>query len=349
MAMMKMVQSLDNKVGEVSFRRELVLQHLGQKSVFEGQPDKTIIWSELKKRIIQTKQDFEQIVELAKTKGPFLEIGAEKCQRAMYLENEVGLRGLAGDISWESLKSADGFKKKLGYQKMPVRVCLDAYQLPFQDNSLPLILFYETLHHFPDPKPVLDEALRVLAVDGVLFFGDEPVKQLVNLRLWRRDFRLSWVERLLKACLILPFLSTIGKSEVEHGILEETFGLETWLRAISRYSQARVWLKPYLIGQEKLMASTGRGRFKVDLLTKLLLAIQGGGIRVVAKAKKSLTRVNPKLGDLVSLFACPNCISRPGLKHDGQSLVCAKCHSHYEQRGGVWMLLPRQIKQILYA
>src|SRR3990172_208407 len=174
-------QTLENQLGEVTFRKKLSEQHKGKKLYFEGQPTKDVILEEFQKRIEVTKEDFDKLLGKGLPLSPFLEIGAEKCQRAMFLVNKLGLNGFAADLSYESLKSARDFLKPLGFTKLPKRICLDAYHLPFRDNSIPLIFYYETLHHFPDPKPVLDEAYRVLRSDGALFFNDEPIKQLLNL------------------------------------------------------------------------------------------------------------------------------------------------------------------------
>ncbi len=50
--------------------------------------------------------------------------------------------------------------------KLPMRV-FDGKTLPFEDNSFDLAMLVFVLHHNPDPRPVMREALRV-ARDGVL-------------------------------------------------------------------------------------------------------------------------------------------------------------------------------------
>ena len=347
---MSRLQSILNQKAEVEFRRKLVTQHLGKKTFFKGQPDKKMIIEEIKKRIEETRKDFQIIRDKNIPLSPFLEIGAERCQRALYLTNELGLTGFAADISFESLKSADYFSKVLNYQKMPIRICLDAYNLPFKSNSLPFIFFYETLHHFPDPKPILDEAYRVLTPGGYIFFAEEPIKQLLNFRLFKRDFCLTPVEKLLKYLLILPFISTIGKSEIESGILEEAFWLNTWQKSLTKYSLAEARVKPYLIGKEQLIekVATTKNWLNPDWLTKILLIIQGGGISVLAK-KAGKKNIHKK--DLSSLLSCPECKTDSKLFFANSfkdSLICQRCLSKFKQKDDIFLLISRKKEQYLY-
>lgn len=346
---MALIQSLENKKGEVNFRNKLVNQHKGKAIYFKRQPNKRVLLKELKKRILVTKEDFKKLLSDKTPISPFLEIGSEKCQRAVYLVNELKIQGFATDLSLDSLQSSVFFSKALGYKKLPFRICLDAYNLPFRDNSLPLVFFYETLHHFPDPKPILDEALRVLRSDGTLFINDEPIKQLINFRLWRRDYHLSPIERILKFSLILPFLSTIGKSEVDHGILEETFWLDTWEEALKLYPQAKIKIKPIFFGPINTFAKNSLNHeFKINPLVKSLIAIQGGGITINAKVQKN--KQQDVYGDsLFDLLACPNCKDKPPLDIKNKKVFCKKCRSEYKFKKGVLILLSKDLERKLYG
>lgn len=341
------LQKDSHKLAEVTFRRLLVDQHTGKKSYFPGQPDKETILKELLNRNVKTARDFSAILKQDIPLNPFLEIGAEKCQRSLYLVNELGLTGFAGDISFHSLASADYFRKMLHYKKMPLRISLDANRLPFRDNCLPFVFFYETLHHFPDPKPILDETYRVLHSDGYVFFAEEPVKQLFNLRLWRRDYNLTGFEKMLKFFLLLPFFSTIGKSEVAHGILEETFWLDTWEKSLSKYATAQAELKPFFLGKAVRLKKNRRGKWlKPNPLTSLLLAIQGGGIKALAQAQKRAVR-NIRSSHPADLFACPTCVNRSPLVEMRLGFKCPKCAGVYRYKNNVLILLPKQIEKKL--
>ena len=110
------------------------------------------------------KKTFEQITELKKETylkiSPFIEIGAERCQRSLVMQNDFRADGAAVDISYDRLKSADYYRKVFKKEKMPVRICCDAYNLPFLNNFVPFIFCYETLHHFLDPSPIVNEFIE---------------------------------------------------------------------------------------------------------------------------------------------------------------------------------------------
>lgn len=55
----------------------------------------------------------------------------------------------------------------------------DIENLPYQDNQFDAIFVHSALHHFPDLKPVLSEAHRVLK-SGRLFFIQEPNKHHIK-------------------------------------------------------------------------------------------------------------------------------------------------------------------------
>ncbi len=343
-------QAIANKVGEVYFRKKLVSQHLGENLYFRGQPTKPQIIQELAKRVQLTDKDFQDLIKRKILLSPFLEIGAEKCQRSIYLVNKLGLSGFAGDISFESLVSAEQFKHMLHYHTMPIRVCLDAYHLPFPDSSLQFVFFYETLHHFPHPLPILKEAYRVVRNGGYIFFGEEPVKQLLNLRLWRRDFCLNTFEKLLKYTLILPFLSTIGKSETDNDVLEETFWIDTWEESLNMFALAEAQLTPYKIGRSITFYKNNKHQSKwldPPLLHKILLAVQGGGIKVLARVFKKETSCS-EYNNLHNLLACPQCKINSQLKFTMKYIYCTNCKIKYPVKKGVYILLPKELSKKLY-
>lgn len=133
------------------------------------------------------KKTSKQISYL-KNKGivvsPYLEIGAARGHRSLVMENELGCEGAASDISFYSLKSCGHYQELFHQQRMPLRICCDANKLPFLTDSVPFIFCYETLHHFPDPEPILKQIYRVLAPGGCLFFDEEPVLRKMHLPLY---------------------------------------------------------------------------------------------------------------------------------------------------------------------
>jgi SAM-dependent methyltransferase len=117
-----------------------------------------------------TAQAMERLRKRGVALSPYLELGAERGQRALVLENDFGARGAAVDLSLDMLRSTAHYGEVFHKPRMPERICCDAHTLPFRTGSLPFVFCYEFLHHFPTPAPVVKEIHRVLAPGGWFFF-----------------------------------------------------------------------------------------------------------------------------------------------------------------------------------
>ncbi|MBA7631328.1 hypothetical protein ES703_38859 [subsurface metagenome] len=126
--------------------------------------------------------------------SPFLEIGAERTQCSMVLKNYYNADGFAVDLSKDMLQFAGVILKPLGFKKMPIRVCCDAYNLPFRNNVFPFVFCYETLHHFPEPTPVILEIKRVMQKGGFFLLASEPIKRKLKMKLWTVGHRMDKIE-----------------------------------------------------------------------------------------------------------------------------------------------------------
>lgn len=336
------LQPLSAKLGEIRFRQKLVRQHLGNANLFAGEPGQKEILAILKERIAYTRRILKKLADLGITLSPFLEIGAEKGQRSMVLTNDFGASGFAADISHQSLASSKDFAKILGFKKLPTLVCCDAYHLPFASGSIPFIFCFETLHHFPDPAPIIKEAHRVLTPGGVFYFGEEPVKQLFNLNLWRRGTHLSSWEKLFKISGILPFISRIGGAEVNHGILEEEFDLKTWRKALNPFSKVETSVSPVFFGPKSSLLRE-RGCWKnPNLITLLLIALQGGGIEGLAvKSGRSKYRTINQ-----TILSCHDC--QITVRKNSHGFFCPRCQRRFEPKEKVLMFLPAKLQKKLY-
>jgi ubiquinone/menaquinone biosynthesis C-methylase UbiE/uncharacterized protein YbaR (Trm112 family) len=332
-----MLQSLANQQGEVSFRKKLTLQHKSQTTYFPNVPNHHEILDILTQRNTTTSFVISRLLKQHIAISPFLEIGAEKAARSALLVNRFKSQGFALDLSLESLLSAQHFANRLGLRKLPILICADAYQLPFANKSIPFVFCFETLHHFPDPTPIFKEVFRVTS--SSFYFDEEPVSQLINIPLWRRDYKLTPLEKILKTMLILPFLSKIGKSETEHSILENSFWLNTWEKAISVFPKFTVNIKPVFFGPNSK-------NIHPNLFTLLLVALQGGGISGLCSKITSLTHApNPTQRNILDLLACPTCHTHLNLN----TLRCTKCRQRFVRRGNVYILLPEKKRQQLYG
>jgi len=338
------VQNLASKRGEVAYRSRLVLQYQGKRVFFPNEPDKKEIIGVLEQRLQSTKKDLAWLKKQYNINfSPYLEIGAEFGQRAAILEEKYGAQGFALDISLESLSLAPFIVKHLKLKRVPERICADAYHLPFLNNSFNFIYCYQTLHHFPDPAPVIREIYRVLKPGGYFFVNEEPVSQIFNLKLWRRPTKLRAWERFLKYALILPFVSTIGKTETEHGILEEAFDLATWQRGLDVFEGVTVWLKPYPFGPKSIIHKKPKTIWlKPSITTRPFITFFGAGIKVLGKKTKE--HLNNNLTNVEDFINCPSC-----LEPLNQNLACPRCHVKYFSIKNIKILLPKTILNKLYA
>lgn len=324
------VQSLNNQRGEIAFRK-----HHDKSAISPYLPNHVQLQDILRLRNIATTKIISSLQSQNICLSPFLEIGAEYAQRSTLLVNKFNLSGFALDLSLDSLTAAKIFAQKLNFKKLPLLICADAYHLPFATNSLPFVFCFETLHHFPHPGPIISEALRVTS--SHFYFGEEPISQLINLHLWRRDYHLTPLETLLKKLYLLPFLSDIGKSEVDHGILENTFWLDTWANAITQH--ATIDIKPFFWGPSTHSLNP-------NIFIKFLLALQGGGISALL-TKQFVTMSDNRVttsDSLLNLLCCPVCRA----KLDLIRLRCPKCRQRFVQKKGVYILLPEMQRKHLY-
>jgi ubiquinone/menaquinone biosynthesis C-methylase UbiE/uncharacterized protein YbaR (Trm112 family) len=340
-------QTTAGKLAEINYRKKLIegdyknLEPMGKELV-----------RELNKRLSSAHQDFSRLKKRKVKLSPFLEIGAERGQRAMLLSSIFKENGFMLDISLQSLKTANQLKKPLNLTSIPRPVCADAHSLPFPDNSLAFIFTYQTLHHFSDPLPIIKEIYRVLAPRGVLFLNEEPVRQLLNLRLWRRPTKLRPWEKILKAVFILHFVSEIGKSETEAGITETSFPLKTWERILSTFEEIEATLTAFPYGPSQTLKTAQKLKSHKSLpntnwlrphtSTRFLLNLLGGNIRAICKKINSQRTNAPN-------FACPVCTDHPKLTLSNNDYQCPKCGHHYPIVDSIPILIEESLRKKLYG
>jgi len=332
------LQSLNNKKGEVVFRKRLYRSLPPRQSLLK-------LGSRLDEEKIHQKNSREAFKKLEKMEIPmsfYVDLGAGSCLRSLVLENEFNGKGVAGDISLDAIKFTNSLAKRFRYRKIPFRVVLDIYHLPFKNDSLPFIIIFQTLHHLPDPLPVLLEIKRVLADGGYVYIGEEPIKQTLNLNLWRRGRQRTPLEKILMAIGILPFITTIGKEEVEYGILEESFSLKQWQKWLAIFDKVETEIIPFKLGPRSNNLS------RPSLLTKFFLFLLGGGINALCQVEKDAPGVKPT--DISQIFACPGCSTHPPLEFRKKKnyYVCNQCKNIYRKRQGILFLLPKELEKQLY-
>lgn len=279
------------------------------------------------------------------TTSPFLEVGAERCQRSLVLTNEFGAEGIAADISLDMLdmlRYATVVADNLGYTKMPLRICCDANNLPIRDGVLPFVFCYQTLHHFPDPVPICSEIVRTLGGEGTFYVDDEPVKGLVKQltrRYHRRGYRRNVFEVFLDRLRLLSVLSDGGDLEREYGILEGEFGLDTWLKALSVFDRTRITVN------RRLRLQVHRARLHPASLASKLV---GGNIEALCQISKP--RLTDGSDSVIDLLHCPNCRGRLTNRQESPAgaMRCASCQRTYPNVGGVLLLFEEGLGRRLY-
>ncbi|MFY0626179.1 MAG: methyltransferase domain-containing protein [Reichenbachiella sp.] len=340
-------QKIDNKKGEIIFRRKLYQQQIEGNKIFDDEFDAKEIESLLKDRMEKTLDQMLSLKKEGILLSPYLEIGAERGQRSLVLENDMGLQGISADISFEMLKSASHYQIVFGKEKIPLRLCCDANNLPIKSNSLPFVFCYETLHHFPDPTPAVNEAYRILSPGGHFFVEEEPYRQVLHLNLYRGEKIYSTKAKNQSKLknLIDRFFKGQNCNEIDHGIIENhTNSIKKWVKAFSSF-------------EDKIFTLKSVKSLEVDpsafpLLKYFIAYLFGGSISGICKKQGQVEFVNSSETDQSSLFICPDCWSSKKIESDleekNNCLVCTNCKSQYPIVDGVVLLFDNSTLKSLY-
>ncbi|HZY10210.1 MAG TPA: methyltransferase domain-containing protein [Bacteroidota bacterium] len=318
-------QTIVSQKGEIEFRKLLYQKQIEGKTVIDDEYDSVEIEKVLHERMQKTFDRLNSLRNNGITISPYVEIGAERCQRSLVMENKLDAAGASVDISYDMLKSCDHYKTVFNFDKTPIRICCDANNLPFKTDSVPFLFCYETLHHFPDPTPIINEIYRVLLPGAYFFFDEEPYKRILRIKLLKSrkvhsndSQKLSTVNKLFDF-----FCSEIACNEVEYGIIENLdIPLSLWKKA----------LRPFEIQQMHLESIKGitSELFKPKNPLKLLFTYLFGGT-ISGLCRKPGVHVQQDVS-LYELLICPTCLlekSERGLSQENQSLLCGKCGRQY--------------------
>jgi uncharacterized protein YbaR (Trm112 family)/SAM-dependent methyltransferase len=341
-------QSLGNKQAEVQFRRKLMKQNRGEACCFIEEPDSSDVFVMIEERMQRTREMVEGIHAAGIAIEPFLEVGAERCQRALVLENEFDMRGIAADISLDSLMFAERIAVKYGYQKLPVRICCDANNLPIRPNSLPFTFCYQTLHHFSDPSPIVASLQRILSNEGSFYFDEEPVRMKGRIPMFRRGNKpVGFVQKTLAKMKLLDFVSDTGRAEVEAGVTETDFTLGQWKDLLDGFDIAEVTVDSRLVHGKKLARLLDTNGF-----SRLWVELMGGNIHGLChKKQKAEAATVPAVHDMMDAFICPECLESGAenrLASSNGRLLCSTCGTTFPIVNGIHMLLTKKLGTTLY-
>ena len=339
-------QSIDSMKGEVRFRKKLAAQHVTGETLLPDYYAKDEHDRILLERIETTVRDMRQIAPQF-AMSPFIELGAERCQRSLVLTNDFNAVGFAVDISLDQLRTASHFAEKFGRPVLPYRVCCDANNLPIRNESVPFAFCYEFLHHFPTPKPVVREIHRVLS-GGVFVFREEPFRR-PRLVLFHQRHKLYSTETLRKSKVrrfLESFLSEELCDEREYGIIEnDDIPLQEWIDSLAVFENREVFIQ-----------SLG-GKIRTQLperigLKNLPNMLFGGGIG--GNCMKPGNGSPQHGSDLTDLLLCPDCRLKdpqpyqPSLQRRASALLCQICGASFPLVDGVTVLLPTHLRRQLY-
>ena len=331
--------------GEVEFRRKLVEQEtVGCASHIDGTLTLDEHDSLMARRMEDTAQDIGRLVSKGIAVSPYIELGAERGQRALAMENDLRATGIATDLSYHMLSSTGRYAKLFGRPKLPMRVCGDAYRLPILSNSLAFAFTYATLHHFPDPTPIVAEIHRVLAPGGCFFFADEPYKCELHVDLYsvRQEFRDQTRDKgRLKRVIERHFARRVTVEEAYSIIENDRIPLKHWRRALGVFPRRDVALTTVRMMRAPL-------DWRADPIRYTLAYLCGGGISGHCFKAGELPRNLPPINEII---ACPSCLeagAESRLDVRESSSTCAQCHREYAVAEGVVMALPEERMESLY-
>ena len=336
-------QPLYAQKGEIEFRKKLASQHVNGKAVFKDEFSANEIEAILLNRMKNTHQRMKQLEARNITLSPYIELGAERGQRSLTMENELGAHGAAIDISYDMLKSCDHYMSVFNKTKSPTRICCDIHYLPFAGNSIPFIFCYQFLHHFPDPGTVNKEIFRVLSGGGYFYFDEEPYKKVFHCNLYDRKV---YAKETINAGRIRKgidyFFAREVKNEDEYGIVEnDTISLKTWKKALNIYEKKEVTIKTV----KNIFADLYYPKNKLNYL----LAYLCGGI-ISGLCQKGGTDDDCRK-TIEEAIICPSCLKEKKesiLLQQERLLSCGLCGKKYPINKNIALLFPYDTFQELY-
>jgi uncharacterized protein YbaR (Trm112 family) len=196
------------------------------------------------------------------------------------------------------------------------------------------VFCYETLHHFPDPGPIIKEIYRVLSPGGLFFFQEEPYKKLLQLNLYKG--KKIYSEESLHGSTIRKivdyFFSESFCNEVEHGIIENhEIPIGIWKQALSMFKEKAV----KLLSMKMIYSELFRPRNYVKFLLAYLLGGEISGI-----CHKSGDGLKREIS-IYDTLMCPRCDENgreSKIDQKNHTFICSECGNKFPIIDGVAFL-----------
>lgn len=336
-------QPLQAQLGEIAFREKLARQHVQGETHFDDEFSSSEIERILLERVEKTHARMRSLEKRNITLSPYVEIGAERCQRSLVMENDLGLNGAAVDLSFDMLKSCGHYQAVFNRKTAPMRICCDANTLPFMSDSVPFAFCYQVLHHFPNPDPVLKEVYRILVPGGYFFFDEEPFKKRLHLNLYARkayarEYRASGIMR--KA--VDYFFAKEIKNEEDYGIIEkDDLSLASWKKALRLFDTKEIAITTV----RKISTGLFQPRSLLAYLTACLL---GGEISGLCRKKGTAGNT---IRHIREALMCPCCFQErreERLVAEANRFRCPACNVRYPVVEGILFLFTHDAFKTLY-
>ncbi|MFZ4600050.1 MAG: methyltransferase domain-containing protein [Terrimicrobiaceae bacterium] len=337
-------QTIANLQGEIAFRRKLARQHTTGEVLlpdYLGKDQHDVVLAE---RIETTTTTFRDLAQRGVDFSTFLELGAERGHRALALANHLHAVGVATDLSFDQLRTAEFFARQFGLPRVPMRICCDANHLPFRSGSVPFAFCYQFLHHFPGLETIVPEIHRILAAGGSFFFDEEPMGRLLQLHFYtqkKKDYPKSRLGKLWQ--WFEGLISDAACDEVDHGVIENhSMPMAHWQKNLRVFADARAHVRTL----RYIRSQVGRTPTPMNLPALLL-----GGVISGFCTKSPAPNTAPARGPETWLI-CPKHLIDSGceapLVREGDHYRCTESDEKYPIVDDIPILIEPTLRRQLY-
>lgn len=164
------------------------------------------------------RERFRKVVPDARVEGRVLELGGG----TGFFTVNLALGGcIAGELTISDLSPGmlDVARRNAAEHGVQVTTAVaDAERLPFDDDSVDLVIGHAFLHHLPVPAAAIHEAFRVLRPGGRLVVAGEPTE--LGDRISRVVKHSTW--RVFRAVTALPGMRGYRAHDLKHGAGDPT-------------------------------------------------------------------------------------------------------------------------------
>ena len=136
-------------------------------------PEEALDYDEMDHGEVNRQFVDELLVAAEISDGEVLDLGTGTAQIPIELcRRDARVRVLATDLAASMLEVARVNIEVAGLREQIMLDVIDAKQLTFPDDRFALVMSNSIVHHIPNPREVIAEAVRVVAPAGLLFFRD---------------------------------------------------------------------------------------------------------------------------------------------------------------------------------